>query len=95
MPKYVIVSPVRDEEGFIEKTLISVAHQTVAPAEWIIVDDGSRDRTAVIVQEYAGRYPGCVWSAGKTAAAACPGRVLSKRSTTAIGNWRRRTGISS
>jgi hypothetical protein len=31
--------------------------QTLLPAEWIIVDDGSGDGTPVIVQEYARRHP--------------------------------------
>lgn len=55
--KYVIVSPVRDEEKYIENTLRSVIAQTIRPAEWIIVDDGSRDATARIIDEYARQYP--------------------------------------
>ncbi len=38
-------------------TLESIAQQTVQPVEWIIVDDGSKDNTADIVQEYAAKYP--------------------------------------
>jgi poly-beta-1,6-N-acetyl-D-glucosamine synthase len=56
MRSYVIVSPVRDEEEFIEQTILSVAQQTVRPTEWIIVNDGSRDRTAEIVETYAQQY---------------------------------------
>jgi glycosyltransferase involved in cell wall biosynthesis len=55
--KYVIVSPVRDEEQYIERTITSVICQTIQPAEWIIVDDGSRDRTARIIDDYAEKYP--------------------------------------
>jgi glycosyltransferase involved in cell wall biosynthesis len=51
------VSPVRDEEKFIEATLRSVTSQTARPAEWIIVDDGSTDRTTSIIDEYASKYP--------------------------------------
>jgi glycosyltransferase involved in cell wall biosynthesis len=54
---YVIVSPVRNEEGNIEATIRSVAEQTVLPAEWKIVDDGSSDRTRQIVEEAARTYP--------------------------------------
>jgi glycosyltransferase involved in cell wall biosynthesis len=56
-PKYVIVSPVRDEEEYIAKTLESVSAQTIVPAEWIIVDDGSHDRTAAIIDGYARQFP--------------------------------------
>ena len=51
--QYVIITPVRDEERHVEGTLRAVASQTVLPAEWVIVDDGSSDRTAAIVQEFA------------------------------------------
>jgi poly-beta-1,6-N-acetyl-D-glucosamine synthase len=57
MYKYVIISPVRDEEQYIAKTLHSVIHQTIRPLEWIIVDDGSHDETGRIVDEYAKQYP--------------------------------------
>lgn len=53
----VIIAPVRDEADLIRLTLESMAQQTVQPVEWIIVDDGSKDNTAEIVQEYAAKYP--------------------------------------
>src|SRR5271157_2304058 len=53
---YVIVSPVKDEEKYIETTIKSVIGQTVRPSSWIIVDDGSRDRTSGIVRKYCQRY---------------------------------------
>jgi poly-beta-1,6-N-acetyl-D-glucosamine synthase len=51
--KYVLITPARNEAAFIEKTLDSVVAQTVLPERWIIVDDGSTDRTAQIVESYA------------------------------------------
>ena len=54
--KYVIVSPVRDEERYLEQTILGVVRQTVQPAEWIIVDDGSRDKTGAIIDRYALQY---------------------------------------
>lgn len=57
MAPLVIISPVRDEAALIEKTLQSVVAQTVRPTEWVIVDDGSKDNTAAIVQRYAEQYP--------------------------------------
>jgi glycosyltransferase involved in cell wall biosynthesis len=55
--KYVLVTPVRDEEAYIALTIESVARQTVLPKEWVIVDDGSKDRTGQIIDEYARQYP--------------------------------------
>lgn len=54
--KYVIITPARDEEDNLASTIESVAAQTVRPAEWIIVNDGSKDKTGQIIDEYAGRY---------------------------------------
>jgi glycosyltransferase involved in cell wall biosynthesis len=49
----VIVSPVRDEAGRVEQTIDSVVRQTIRPTEWILVDDGSTDGTAEIVDRAA------------------------------------------
>jgi glycosyltransferase involved in cell wall biosynthesis len=55
--RYAVVSPVKDEEPFVELTLRSMVAQTVAPLSWVIVDDGSTDRCPEIVAGYAARYP--------------------------------------
>jgi biofilm PGA synthesis N-glycosyltransferase PgaC len=55
--KYAILTPVRDEEEYIRFTLESVVGQAIRPAEWVIVDDGSTDRTGAILDEYAQKYP--------------------------------------
>jgi poly-beta-1,6-N-acetyl-D-glucosamine synthase len=54
--KYVLITPAHNEETFIQKTLASMVAQTVPPERWIIVDDGSMDHTAEIVEEYAKRH---------------------------------------
>jgi glycosyltransferase involved in cell wall biosynthesis len=54
---YVLITPARNEERFIRKTLDSVVAQTLLPERWVIIDDGSTDQTAQIVESYAGRYP--------------------------------------
>lgn len=54
--KYVLVTPVHNEERFITKTLKSMISQTVPPLRWVIVDDGSTDQTAQIVQPYANEH---------------------------------------
>src|SRR5487761_1147933 len=48
LPRYVLVTPARNEEAFIEKTIDSVIHQTVRPVKWVIVNDGSTDATGTI-----------------------------------------------
>jgi poly-beta-1,6-N-acetyl-D-glucosamine synthase len=52
-PIYVVITPARDEEARLRLTLDSMVAQTLRPAEWIIVDDGSSDSTAAVVQEYS------------------------------------------
>src|SRR5262245_60539838 len=53
---YIMISAVRDEEQYIESTLRSMVAQSILPQEWVVVDDGSRDRTGAIVQRYADQY---------------------------------------
>lgn len=53
---YVVISPVRDEEKYIQCTIDSMVAQTVRPALWVIVDDGSRDDTASIASRAAKEY---------------------------------------
>ena len=54
---YVLVTPARNEEGTVESTIQSVLGQTLRPREWIIVSDGSTDRTDAIVERYAREHP--------------------------------------
>jgi poly-beta-1,6-N-acetyl-D-glucosamine synthase len=54
---YVLVTPAHNEEAFIEKTIESVIHQTVLPAKWVVVDDGSTDKTPDIISRYLAQYP--------------------------------------
>jgi poly-beta-1,6-N-acetyl-D-glucosamine synthase len=55
-PRYAIVTPVRDEEAYIGAMIESIATQTILPEKWIIVDDGSSDKTVEIVESYARRF---------------------------------------
>ena len=55
--RYLLVTPCRDEAKYARRTLDSVAAQSVLPALWIIVDDGSTDETPGILAEYAARHP--------------------------------------
>jgi biofilm PGA synthesis N-glycosyltransferase PgaC len=51
--RYVLISPCRNESAFMRQTLDSVIGQTLRPAHWLIVDDGSTDETPQILAEYA------------------------------------------
>lgn len=53
---YVLVTAAYNEERYIGKTLQAVLTQTVLPTKWIIVNDGSTDRTEEIVHTYAKRH---------------------------------------
>lgn len=55
--RYCLITPCRDEAKFARRTLDAVAAQTVPPALWIIVDDGSSDETPAILAEYAQKLP--------------------------------------
>lgn len=51
-----LITPCRDEEKYARRVLDSVVNQTLPPALWLIVDDGSTDQTPQILAEYAERY---------------------------------------
>ena len=53
LPTYVLITPARNEADFIELTIKSMVGQTIHPAKWAIVSDGSTDGTDDIVRRYA------------------------------------------
>jgi glycosyltransferase involved in cell wall biosynthesis len=53
---YLLISPCRNESDFMRQTLDSVIAQSIRPAKWVIVDDGSTDATPRILAEYATRH---------------------------------------
>jgi biofilm PGA synthesis N-glycosyltransferase PgaC len=57
LPIYVLITPARNEAEFIELTIQSVVAQTIRPARWVIVSDGSTDGTDEIVRKYAADNP--------------------------------------
>ncbi len=57
LPSYVLVTPARNEEATLETTIQCVLAQTLAPQEWVIVSDGSTDRTDDIVRRHARHAP--------------------------------------
>jgi biofilm PGA synthesis N-glycosyltransferase PgaC len=55
--KYVLISPCRDEAEYMRRTLESVLAQSILPALWVVVDDGSTDDTSAILESYRSRMP--------------------------------------
>jgi hypothetical protein len=53
---YLVISPCRSEAVYMRRTLDSVIAQTLRPALWVIVDDGSTDETPAILADYAARH---------------------------------------
>jgi glycosyltransferase involved in cell wall biosynthesis len=48
-----VVIPVRDGERYLVETLESVLTQTCPPEDVVVIDDGSRDKTAGVAERYA------------------------------------------
>lgn len=53
---YVLITPVHNEEEFIEETINSIVSQSILPVKWLIVDDASEDRTPRIIKECQQQY---------------------------------------
>ena len=56
LPRYVLVTPTRNEEAFIEETIESVARQTCLPLKWVIVNDGSTDSTRSRIEPFLSKH---------------------------------------
>jgi poly-beta-1,6-N-acetyl-D-glucosamine synthase len=54
--QYMVITPARDEERFLPFLIESMARQTVKPRRWIIIDDGSADATAALVDAAAKQH---------------------------------------
>src|SRR5262245_59936077 len=55
--RYACVTPARDEEENLQRLAESMLAQTVLPVRWVIVENGSTDRTAQIAAELAAAHP--------------------------------------
>lgn len=54
--KYIVISPSRNEEEFLPGTIACMERQTVQPTQWVLIDDGSTDRTPEIMNAAAQRH---------------------------------------
>ncbi len=55
-PQYIVVTPCKNEEKNLENLINSMASQTFKPILWVIVDDGSTDKTPNIIIEAQRKY---------------------------------------
>lgn len=53
---YVVITPVRNERDNLPRTIASFVGQSILPERWVIVDDGSTDGTAEVVDEAAAQH---------------------------------------
>lgn len=56
MIDYILVTPCKNEESSLPKLTESVVNQTIQPKLWVIVDDGSTDKTPNILKEIIEKY---------------------------------------
>jgi glycosyltransferase involved in cell wall biosynthesis len=56
MPKYIVITPVRNEERYLAQTVQCMAAQSLRPAQWVLIDDGSNDSTGRIIEAAAGEH---------------------------------------
>lgn len=52
-PSYAVVTPVRDEAANLPRLAAALVAQTLTPACWVVVDDGSTDGTPELLAELA------------------------------------------
>jgi poly-beta-1,6-N-acetyl-D-glucosamine synthase len=55
--RYALITPAWNEEAHLPALIESVVRQTIQPVRWVIVSDGSTDRTDAIVRAAARQHP--------------------------------------
>ena len=60
MPEITVLMPVRNGEKYIKNAIDSVLNQTLTDFEFLIIDDGSKDKTGEIADAYQKQYPDLV-----------------------------------
>jgi glycosyltransferase involved in cell wall biosynthesis len=56
-PRFIVITPVRNEEQYLPRTIASMCLQTLKPSRWVLVDDGSEDKTGELVEAAATQHP--------------------------------------
>ena len=75
-PAYAVVTPVRDEEHNLRRLVESMLHQTVVPAAWVVVDNGSTDGTAAFAESLAREHDWIVSVTSEPTGRAEPGAPI-------------------
>lgn len=57
MKKVSVIVPVYNVEAYLRKCLDSLINQTLKDIEIIIVNDGSKDKSQEIIDEYVSKHP--------------------------------------
>ena len=57
MKKVSIIVPVYNVEKYLAKCLDSLVNQTLEDVEFIVVDDGSKDNSKQIIDDFQIKYP--------------------------------------
>jgi glycosyltransferase involved in cell wall biosynthesis len=57
-PLVSVITAVYNQENFLKETIECVINQTFRDWEYILVDDGSSDKSGQIAKEYAKNHPG-------------------------------------
>lgn len=73
---FYIIIPAHNEATFIERTLFSLANQTLTPKQLVIVNDNSTDHTALIVNAFAEKYAWISLVNSKSSNAHLPGSKI-------------------
>jgi len=50
--QHVIITPVKNEQEYLQRTISSIIKQTITPSEWIIIDDNSTDGSGEIIMKF-------------------------------------------
>lgn len=53
---FLVITPCRNEQEYVQRTIDSMVAQTIKPRTWVIVDDGSTDRTPEILETASNKH---------------------------------------